>query len=482
MSTASQDQVQHPKYQQWEEEGQSQVFRWYNQLSQDEKASFDNDIDQIDVKEISTVYSKILDERVTQKVNLTYKGFKNVQTLDSITPAMRDEWENIGYKMIAEGKVGVLLLAGGQATRLGTTFPKGMYEIGLPSGKSLYQIQVERVLRLQELTMAKFNIKTIPPIRWYIMTSKATHNETISFFEKNKYFGLLKESFFFFSQKMIPCLTPQGKIINESSSKISLAPNGNGGLFKSLEISGALKDMKTNGIEYVSQYCVDNVLIKMVDPLFVGYMKKENADCAAKVVAKIDPEEPVGVMALENGKPRVLEYSEIDTESKLLRDENNKLVFNYAHICINGFSREFLERIAIEHLDSLPYHIAVKKIPEADENGVRQTPSQTNGWKLELFIFDVFPYAKHMVCLEIDRTDEFSPLKNNAGMPIPKDSPETCLRDICALYRRFIERSNGRVDNGKSDLCEVSPLVSYHGEGLKERVNGKTFTLPFELN
>eukprot|EP01133_Synstelium_polycarpum_P011235 gene11235-13106_t len=312
----------------------------------------------------------------------------------------RHKWESIGCQLIAEGKVAILLLAGGQATRLGTTFPKGQY--------------AERVHRLQELVEKSNNQKPIPPIPWYIMTSQATHDDTIRFFESHAYFGLAKDSFFFFAQTMIPCLTPDGKIISESASKI-------------------------------------------------------------------DPEEAVGVMSLQNGKPCVWEYSEIDGQSKYLRDESGKLVFNYAHLCINAFSREFLERIAEQHLDSLQYHVANKKIPVADAEGRRTMPEANNGWKMELFIFDVFPFSRNMVALEIERHAEFSPLKNNAGMPVPKDSPETCLRDISALHRAYITRAGGKLDTSVSDLCEVSPLISYAGEGLGSRVSGQTIVLPNHL-
>ncbi|EFA85224.1 UDP-N-acetylglucosamine pyrophosphorylase [Heterostelium album PN500] len=467
----------------WEEAGQGHVFNWYDELSSEDRLIFEEDLRQIDVDEINTIYKRLIDEKVNQKINLSYHGFENVKTIDSLTTEDRDRWETIGHKLISEGRVALLLLAGGQATRLGTTFPKGQYDIGLPSKKSLFQLQAERVLKLEQMTKSKMGVTEMKPIQWYIMTSKATHDATIEFFEKHNYFGLLKDSFFFFQQTMIPCLTPEGKIINETSSKISLSPNGNGGLYHSLLVSGGLSDMRSKGIEYISQYCVDNVLIKMADPLFLGYMHDQQADCAAKVVAKVDPEEPVGVMALRDGKPCVLEYSEIDRDSKYLRDEaTGRLTFNYAHICINNFSFEFLDRIASSELSrELPYHVATKKIPYANEQGIRTTPDAVNGWKMEMFIFDVFPYSKHMVCLEVKRDEEFSPLKNNAGMAIPKDSPETCLRDICQLHRTYIERAGGKLDFSESNIIEISPLISYSGESLETIVSEKLILLPKEI-
>ncbi|KAM9970453.1 hypothetical protein ACTFIW_008401 [Dictyostelium discoideum] len=470
----------------WIEQGQGHVFNWFDKLSNEEKLNFENDIRKINVKEVNKDYKNVLLDKDEQKI-MKYEHFENVMTLNKIKEQDKKKWEDIGYELISKGEVAVLLLAGGQATRLGTTFPKGFYDVGLPSKKSLFQLQAERIYRLQQLVSERYNgsyDQDSKPIQWYIMTSEATHSETIKFFENKNYFGLKKSAFFFFSQAMIPCITPEdGKIISESGSKLSLSPNGNGGLFKALSTSGAIDDMRKKGIKYVTQYCVDNILINMADPVFVGYMHDQSADCGAKVVSKSDPKEPVGVMALNgDGKPFVLEYSEIDEQSKFKKDQNGQLVFNYAHICINGFSFDFLDRIAKNHLDHLKYHVAFKKIPSAHPiTGERQSPSSPNGWKLEKFIFDVFPFSKKMVCLEIERSKEFSPLKNCGGMNLP-DSPETCLRDISNLHKNFIENSGGKIDSSNSTICEVSPLVSLNGENLKNFVNDKTFILPIEIN
>lgn len=264
-----------------------------------------------------------------------------------------------------------------------------------------------------------------------------------------------------------------------------MAPNGNGGLYKALHTSGALADMAKRGIEYVSQYCVDNVLIRPADPVFIGFMHEMRADCAAKVVSKAYPEEPVGVMAMIDGKAGVIEYSEIDKDMRVAKDENGELIFNYSHICINNFTRQFLQDVADKYQDKLRFHIAKKKIPYADEDGKKTDATKENGWKMEMFIFDVFQCAKKMVALEVNREDEFSPLKNGPGAP--KDSPETCLADICRLYAKYIVKAGGSiaVDNKTSSktapVVEISPLVSYAGEDLESLVKNVTLTPPFEL-
>lgn len=231
-------------------------------------------------------------------------------------------------------------------------------------------------------------------------------------------------------------------------------------------------------------------------------MHEMRADCAAKVVPKAYPEEPVGVMALIDGKPGVIEYSEIDSNLRTLRDETGELVYNYSHICINNFTRQFLQDVADVHLDALRYvteacrcvtqtnirirfHIARKKIPFANENGERTEATKENGWKTEMFIFDTFQFSKKMVALECNREEEFSPLKNGPGAP--KDSPETCLADICRLHTKYIIKAGGSVitDNKASPktppVVEISPLVSYAGEDLEPLVKNVTFTPPVEI-
>lgn len=465
--------------------GQEQVFKWADTLSDNDKLTFLEDVQQIDVAEVSKIYKDTVKyEESNKNKKFELKPFPNVTKFSDASKEQRTRWEQIGHTLIADNKVAVLLLAGGQASRLGCSFPKGMYDIGLPSGKSLYQIQVERAVRLQKMA-CRSRGKESCTIAWYIMTSPATYEATIDFFRQKKFFGQPEKNFFFFNQHMQPCLTPEGRIINESAGRIALAPNGNGGLYKALQTSGALADMAKRGIEYIAQYCVDNCLIKTADPVFIGFMHESRADCAAKVVPKAYPEEPVGVMALIDGKPGVIEYSEIDPQMRSMRDESGELVYNYSHICINNFTRQFLQDIADYHLDTLRYHIAKKKIPHANEEGKRVEPPKENGWKLEMFIFDSFQYSKKMVALEVNREEEFSPLKNGAGAP--KDSPETCLADTCRLYTKYIIKAGGSVitDNKASPkvppVVEISPLVSYAGEDLEHLVKNITFTPPVEI-
>uniref|UniRef100_A0A8C5GPK9 UDP-N-acetylhexosamine pyrophosphorylase-like protein 1 n=1 Tax=Gouania willdenowi TaxID=441366 RepID=A0A8C5GPK9_GOUWI len=403
-------------------------------------------------------------------------------------PELLSSWENQGWLQVSQSRVGVLLLAGGQGTRLGVDYPKGMYDVGLPSGKTLYQLQAERILKVQQLADSRHGTKCSVP--WYIMTSEFTLSRTQSFFEQNQHFGLNPSNVVMFEQRMIPSVSFDGKILLQEKWKIATAPDGNGGLYAALEDNNVLEDMRSRGVEYLQVYCVDNILVKMADPLFIGFCLSKGADCGAKVVEKAYPSEPVGVVCRMGGVSQVVEYSEIGAETAELRGPEGELMFNAGNICIHFFTRNFLQEVAQKFKDELKPHVALKKIPFIDECGNKVTPSKANGIKMEKFVFDVFPFSRTFVVLEVPREEEFSPLKNAEGSKA--DNPSTVRNSLLTQHTRWAMSAGARLLNQygnsvtthTSDAAqvEISPLVSYSGEGLEELLRGRTLTTPLLLD
>jgi UDP-N-acetylglucosamine/UDP-N-acetylgalactosamine diphosphorylase len=271
-----------------------------------------------------------------------------------------------------------------------------------------------------------------------------------------------------------------GKVILDSPYRVAVAPDGNGGLYAATRSSlspeaksrSVLSDLAARKILYVHAYCVDNCLVRVADPVFLGYSIQKQADCAAKVVPKTHPTESVGVVACRGSKFSVVEYSEISKEQAERRDpETGDLSFRAGNIANHFYTTEFLNQVE-SFEEELAFHIARKKIPYVDlETGEQVKPGKPNGMKLEMFVFDVFPFTERFAVLEVARNEEFSPLKNAPGTG--SDDPETSRRDLIAQHRRFLERAGATVKEGVE--IEISPLVSYAGEGL-ESVKGKTFT------
>ncbi|KRZ53910.1 UDP-N-acetylhexosamine pyrophosphorylase [Trichinella nativa] len=378
-----------------------------------------------------------------------------------LSKELKDDLCNEGLQLIAENKVAVIVLAGGEGSRLKSYAPKGAMDIGLPSGKSLFQLQAERIIKLQKLATEFANSKnqTIAvKIEWLIMVSPATVRKTEKFFQEHAYFGLDKAQIHFFRQGTMPCFSFTKKVLFDSVDAIAMAPDGNGGMFAALRKSNLLNMMEKRGIEFVHVYCVDNVLVRVGDPLFFGYCKYMKADCATKVIKKTSPTEQLGVVCCDP-KPKVLEYSEISSAIAEKRDEKGELVFRAGNIANHKMCNDDV---------ALPYHLAKKAIPYVQADNVLQIPVEPNGYKLEKFIFDVFPYSENFAILEVPRNEEFSPLKNPDLIGV--DCPTTCRADLYRLHRQWIIDSGGKVPELSQDseqfICEISPLVSYAGEDI----------------
>lgn len=458
--------------------GQGHVFTFWETLDDVQRQSLLKQLELINIDQVAQIVSEVLsdDPDVIASPIEKIHPFQAINGLPasstaSVLDASPDQirqWYDLGLDLISQNKVGVVLLAGGQGTRLGSSEPKGCYNVGLPSGKSLFQLQAERIEKLTELAQATSPNGPKVEIPWYIMTSGPTRKDTEEFFKKHNFFGLDSNNIYFFEQGVLPCLTGEGKIILENQYSVALAPDGNGGIYNALNKSGVLADIKRRGIEHIHTYCVDNSLVKVADPVFIGFSSNRKVAIATKVVRKRDAHESVGLIVSVNNAPAVLEYSEISPELASAAEEGNPnlLKLRAANIVNHYYSAKFLLNIPNWATSYLPFHKANKKIPHVDlkTGEIVAKPLKPNGIKLEQFVFDVFPRLgfKEFASLEVNRQEEFSPLKNGPGSKV--DCPETSRHDLLAQGRRWLESAGAVLDNDQ--VVEVSPLTSYGGEGL----------------
>ncbi|KAK7430269.1 UDP-N-acetylglucosamine pyrophosphorylase [Neonectria magnoliae] len=464
--------------------GQEHVFTFYDSLSSTEQATLYEQLSGFDPTHINEITKLALNPPKASEIPDTLEPLPESATasiLDSDSQNI-DKWYESGLDLISKQQVAVVLMAGGQGTRLGSSAPKGCYDIGLPSKKSLFQIQAERIRKVQELASKKSSGSSAV-VPWYVMTSGPTRGPTEKFFKENNYFGLSEENVQIFEQGVLPCISNDGKILLESKGKVAVAPDGNGGIYQALVVSGVLEDMRKRGIQHIHAYCVDNCLVKVADPIFIGFSASLDVDIATKVVRKRNATESVGLILSKNGKPDVVEYSEIDqaTAEEVDPKQADILRFRAANIVNHYYSFRFLDSIP-EWADKLPHHVARKKIPTVDlESGESVKPEKPNGIKLEQFVFDVFPMLSidKFACFEVKREDEFSPLKNARGTG--EDDPDTSKLDIMTQGKRWVEAAGAIVVGDKAEKgIEVSPLISYGGEGL-EKVKGKEIIAPAVL-
>eukprot|EP01035_Chromulina_nebulosa_P019599 gene19600-25504_t len=399
--------------------------------------------------------------------------------------------KSIGYQAIANSKVAAVILSGGQGTRLGFNGPKGMYDIGLPSHKSIFQLHIEKIKKIKELVISNYPDISNVSIPIYVMTSDLNDQIIKDFFISNNYFNYPKDDIYFFEQGLQICVTFDYEVILESSTKLAMSPDGNGGIYPALLSSGAIDDMINRKIEYLHVYGIDNVLTKSIDPAFIGVCIDKQVEVGNKVVWRNSINEKVGTTVTVNDRITVLEYSEIPSQLvDKIDSQSGRFVYGAANICNHFMTLKFITNKVLTNLSS-SYHIAKKKIPYYDLNtNTTIIPPTNNGMKLELFIFDVFPLADSYLVMNVDRFDEFAPVKNEPGNA--SDSPDTAryllskqsikwLNQIGAIITNENDINNDNVISIDGLQCEISPLLSYDGEGL-ESFHNKSIQLPSYLD
>ena len=317
----------------------------------------------------------------------------------------RAKYETLGLDAIRAGKVGAVLLAGGQGTRLGSDGPKGKYNIGLTKEVFIF----ERLIR----NLSDVTDKAGCYVPLYVMTSDKNNDETIAFFEEKNYFGYPKDYVLFFQQEMAPSVDFNGKLYMEAPDSLSLSPNGNGGWFYSMAVTGVLKNVKARGVEWLNIFAVDNVLQRIADPVFVGATLDSGCVSGAKVVRKAEPMEKIGVLCLEDGRPSIVEYYEMTEEIINSRNADGELSYNFGVILNYLFRVDKLEEIMSA---KMPVHVVEKKIPYINEKGEVIKPETPNGYKFELLVLDMIHLFENCLSYEVVRDYEFAPIKNKTGV------------------------------------------------------------------
>ncbi|MBP5430961.1 UDPGP type 1 family protein [Ruminococcus sp.] len=386
------------------EYGQEHLLQYYDELSDEEKNEL---LKQIELIDFSVLENLDADKNITEGRG-TFAPLGAV-TIGDIESNSKD-YIQTGVEAIKAGKAAAVLLAGGQGTRLGFDKPKGMFNIGVDKELYIFECLIINLMEVVELA------GTWIPL--YIMTSEKNNKDTMNFFAEKNYFGYDSDYIHFFIQDMAPSVDFNGKILMESRSRISVSPNGNGGWFSSLVRAGLLDDIKKKGVEWINVFAVDNVLQRIADPGFLGAVIKSGCQSGSKVVSKVAPEEKVGVLCLENGKPSIVEYYEMTDEMRTLLDENGELAYKYGVILNYLFNVNKLEEICDK---KLPIHVVDKKIPFINENGDYIVPTSPNGHKFETLVLDMVHMQDSCLAYEVVREKEFAPVKNATGV----DSVET---------------------------------------------------------
>lgn len=462
----------------FEAAGQSQVFRFLDEgkVPAGQRTALLDQLRGLDLDHIAKSYRSAIAEAAAGLATVNLTPPDEFACLADLAPGDVVAWEDAGYAAIGRGEVAACILAGGQGTRLGFDGPKGCYDIGLPSKKTLFQLCAEKIRRVVKTAQEK--VGTAARVPFLIMTSPINDTETRTFFAERDFFGLSKEGVWFFTQGTLPCLTQEGKIMMESAGVVASAPDGNGGLYPALQNSGCLARLQEAGVKCLHVFSVDNVLCRPADPRFIGYCLSMDADCGNKCVWKASPDEKVGVVAKRDGKPAVVEYTELDDARKNQRDANGRLVFGAGNICNHFLTVAFLADVVIPNMSTM-FHLQHKKIPYAGDDGSTVKPEVNNGIKLEAFVFDVFPMSSRMAILETRREEDFAPVKNARGSPT--DTPETACAMVSAQARQWLAQAGLQLPGDETAILEVSPLVSYAGEGIKDYVQGKFTVAPVHL-
>jgi len=435
---------------------QHHVLGHYHTLPSEKQNLFLKNLNKLDIDLIFSLYKAFSD-----KQDLSHH-LKNIKPAEIIsipeTPEEKAFYEKaraLGESLIRDQKVAVLIVAGGQGSRLGFEGPKGTFPATPIKKKTLFQLFAESI----KATIEKYN--TYMPL--LIMTSYENHRDTINYFESHDYFGLKKDTVRFFMQGMIPSITPEGKLILKDETNLFANPDGHGGSLKALHDSGMLRDLIKKGFTELFYCQVDNPLVKIADPVFLGYHAISKSQVSTKVVRRTNIDEKVGIYLSIDGRDAIAEYSDLPPEFLAALDENGNIRYWAGNTAIHAFSLEFIKHINHRGY-AVPHHRARKTVEIKDNMGLLKN---SDTWKFETFVFDTIPLAERTCCTEVVREEEFSPIKNSDG----GDSPDTARIAMNNLHKSWLEDAGVKIP--PMTQVEISPLFALDKEEFKEKIKGK---------
>jgi UDP-N-acetylglucosamine/UDP-N-acetylgalactosamine diphosphorylase len=433
---------------------QEHLLQGWETLPIERQSAFARELEQIDFDQLVGLFQDQQSGRAASAETPAQMAFRAQPPAALIrqpkSDADRARWQLAharGEQLLKEGRVAAILVAGGQGTRLGFDRPKGMFPIGPVSNATLFQLFCEQILARSRHARQ--------PIPYYIMTSDATHADTVQFFAGHRNFGLPAEDVVFFQQGTMPAVdATTGRLLLSAPGQLAMSPDGHGGLLQALQKANLLDEMAQRGIDFLYYHQVDNPQAIVVDPAYLGWHALEGADVSTKVVAKTGPEEKMGVAVDIDHQTQIIEYSDLPNEVAERRNAAGELDLWAGSTAIHVFSREFLSRLTSAQW-GLPFHVAHKAVPYYNpETGAYVSPEQPNAFKFERFIFDVLPEARKALVVEADRNREFAPLKNASG----PHSPSDVKRRLVALHSGWL--TDAGVEVPSDTAVEISPLIA----------------------
>ncbi len=442
---------------------QSHLLAFWEQLNASQRRNLLAQIEKLDFAEIDGWVADYVKKSAAAPVPVNFAP-PPFYSLNPVGPGQKRKYNQaieLGRELISAGKVAAFVVAGGQGTRLGFDGPKGNFPISPVKNKTLFRIFAEIIAAVSE------KYQTVCP--WYIMTSPLNHDETKEIFRSNGYYGLNEKDVFIFQQGTLPSFNLDGKIFLADKDCIACSPDGHGGSLKALYKSGAIEDMKRRGVEFISYLQVDNPLINIFDPLFIGLHALDEAEMSSKAVIKTGPKERVGNFGLVDGRVTVVEYSDLPDELAEKQNPDGSSVFRLGSVAIHIINRTFVEKLNAGGF-VLPLHRAVKEIPHIDQHGNFVEPDGPNSVKLESFVFDALPLASKSIILETLRSEEFAPVKNAAGV----DSVESAKEMIVARGAAWLESAGAAVprkpDSSVDCLIEIAPSFALEKDDIKTKL------------